>query len=238
LFLKPELDAKSAQTLASELSRRADVSSVSIRTPEQGLAEFRQLSGFGEALDALQDNPLPSVLVVTPKASVEVENPTIVGEIKMDSRVDLVQYDAAWRRRLSDILHFGERLVVVLAVLLSLATLLVVGNTVRMDVQARSEEISVMQLMGASDGFVRRPFLYSGLWYGLFGSLLALLIVAAVGVALAEPIGRLIDSYAHSFLLHGIGVLPALCVVALSVVLGWLGAFAATARHLAAGRPQ
>ncbi|GAA0725063.1 permease-like cell division protein FtsX [Dokdonella soli] len=238
VFLKPALDANSADALAGELRQRADVAAVLVRTPEQGLAEFRQLSGFAEALDALQGNPLPSVLVVTPRAVADMDNPALIGELKADARVDLVQYDAAWRRRLSDILHFGERVVAVIAALLALATLLVIGNTVRMDVQARSEEISVMQLIGASDGFVRRPFLYSGLWYGLLGSVLALAIVAAVEIALAEPVGRLLDSYAHRFSLHGIGVFAASSVVAFSALLGWLGAFFATARHLAAGQPQ
>jgi cell division transport system permease protein len=237
-FLNPGADAKAANELAGELRKRADVVDVLIRTPEQGLAEFRQLSGFGDALDALRTNPLPAVLVVTPRGSTDVENPALVEDLRADARVDLVQYDAAWRRKLSAILHFSERVVAVLAALLALATLLVIGNTVRMDIQARSAEISVMQTIGASNGFVRRPFLYAGFWYGLLGSAFALLIVAAVELALAEPIGRLLDSYAHRFSLHGIGLPVALGVVATSALLGWLGAFVATARHLAAGRPQ
>ncbi len=238
IFLKPGVDARAAGVIADELRRRSDVADVLLRTPEQGLEEFRELSGFGDALDALQGNPLPSVLVVAPRAAADAGDPALVTEMKSDTRVDLVQYDATWRRRLSGILHFGERVVAVVAVLLALATLLVIGNTVRMDVQARSQEISVMQLMGASNGFVRRPFLYAGLWYGLFGSLLALVIVAAAQFALAGPVGRLIDSYANRFSLHGIGLLDAVIVVAASAALGWLGAFVATARHLAAGRPR
>ncbi|HEY0230191.1 MAG TPA: permease-like cell division protein FtsX, partial [Dokdonella sp.] len=116
-FLKPALDAPAAGTLAAELRRRSDVADVLVRTPEQGLAEFRQLSGFGEALDVLKTNPLPSVLVVTPRAQGDVENPPLVAELKADARVDLVQYDAAWRRKLSDILHFAERMVAVIAAL-------------------------------------------------------------------------------------------------------------------------
>jgi cell division transport system permease protein len=237
-FLKPEQDAKTATTLADELRQRTDVASVLIRTPEQGLAEFRQLSGFGEALDSLQTNPLPSVLVVTPRAIADTDNPALVAALKADTRVDFVQYDAAWRHKLTDILHFGERIVVVIAALLALATLLVIGNTVRMDIQSRSEEISVMQMIGASNGFVRRPCLYSGLCYGLLGSLFALLIVAAVELALAEPIGRLQGSYAHRFSLRGVDAAIALVLIIASALLGWLGAFFATARHLAAGQPQ
>lgn len=236
-FLKPGLDARSAEACADELRRRADVAAVLLRTPEQGLAEFRQLSGFGEALDALQGNPLPSVLVVTPREATDADEPPLVAALRADTRVDLVQYDAAWRRKLSGILHFGERVVAVVAALLALATLLVIGNTVRMDIQARSAEISVMQMIGASNGFVRRPFLYAGLWYGLLGAAFALLIVVAVELALAEPIGRLVDSYAHRFALHGIGLDAVAALVGASVLLGWCGAWIVTARHLAAGRP-
>jgi cell division transport system permease protein len=236
-FLKTAVDAGEAASFAEALRRRVDVGGVLVRTPEQGLEEFRRLSGFGEALDALEANPLPTVLVVTPKAGTDEERPALVADLEADARVDLVQYDAQWRRRLSGILHFGERVVAIVAVLLALATLLVIGNTVRMDIQARAEEISVMQLMGASNGFVRRPFLYAGLWYGLLGSVFALLVVGAAQLALAEPVGRLLDSYAHRFALHGLGAAEALAVVGASALLGWLGAFAATARHLAAGWP-
>jgi cell division transport system permease protein len=237
-FLKPEQNAKTAATLADELRTRTDVASVLLRTPEQGLAEFRQLSGFGEALDSLQSNPLPSVLVVTPRAIADADNPALIGDLKSDPRVDFVQYDAAWRHKLTDILHLGERIVVVIAALLALAALLVIGNTVRMDIQSRSEEISIMQMIGASNGFVRRPFLYSGLCYGLLGSLFALLIALAVELALAEPIGRLIDSYAYRLSLRGVDAAVAFVLIGAGAVLGWLGAFFATSRHLAAGKPQ
>jgi cell division transport system permease protein len=238
VFLQPALGAREASAFAEELRRRDDVASVLVRTPEQGLAEFRQLSGFGEALDMLKDNPLPTVVVVTPLVADDLDNPGLVGELKSDARVDLVQYDAAWRRKLSGILDFGERIVVVTLSLLALASLLVIGNTVRMDIQSRSEEISVMQLIGASNGFVRRPFLYSGLWYGLLGGVLALVIVLTVEFALATPVERLLVTYGNGVSLRGIDLPTAAAVVAASMLLGWIGAHIATARHLAAGRPQ
>ncbi|HEY0179182.1 MAG TPA: permease-like cell division protein FtsX [Dokdonella sp.] len=237
-FLRPELDAPAVSAFADALRRRDDVAAVLTRTPEQGLEEFRQLSGFGAALDALQANPLPSVLVVTPRVADDADDPPLVAELRTDPHVDLVQYDAAWRRRLSSILHFGERLVAVVAALLALATLFVVGNTVRMDIQFRSEEISVMQLVGASDAFVRRPFLYTGLWYGLFGGLVALAIVAGVELALAAPLDRLLASYGGRYALQGLGVTASIAVLAASAALGWFGALVATARHLAVGRPR
>lgn len=237
-FLKPAVDGAGADALAAELRGRRDVAGVLMRTPEQGLAEFRQLSGFGEALDALRSNPLPSVLVVTPAAASDLDAPPLLADLEADPRVDLVQYDATWRRKLSDILHFGERIVAVIAALLALATLLVIGNTVRMDIQARTSEISVMQLIGASDGFVRRPFLYAGFWYGLLGGICALAIVVGVEFALASPAQRVIDGYGGRFALHGIGLAVVSATIAASAALGWLGAYLATARHLVAGRPQ
>lgn len=237
-FLKPAVDTPATAALAEQMRQRDDVAEVLIRTPQQGLEEFHQLAGFGAALDALGANPLPSVLVITPRASPGAENPPVIDALQRDARVDMVQYDAVWRRRLADILAFGQRVVAVTAFLLAFATLLVIGNTVRMDVQARSEEISVMQVIGASNGFVRRPFLYSGVWYGLLGSLLALAIVVAVEIALAEPVGRLLQSYNHRFALHGLSPFAVLVVIGASALLGWAGARIATARHLAAGRPR
>jgi cell division transport system permease protein len=238
VFLQPAQDVRAAAALADELRARADVLAVQLRTPEQGLAEFRQLSGFGDALDALDGNPLPSVLVITPRIEADADQPALLAALQADARIDLVQYDAAWRRKLSGILGFGERVVVVFAALLALATLLVIGNTVRMDIQGRREEIAVMQLIGASNGFVRRPFLYAGIWYGLLGSTLALLIVALAELALAGPIERLQASYGARFALHGLDPWAALAVAGGAALLGWLGAYAVTTRHLAAGRPR
>ena len=204
VFLDTTQNPNSARQFADELGKRADVVDVVLRTPEQGLAEFRQLSGFSEALDVLEDNPLPSVLVVTPRLDAGNGEPALLAELKADARVDMVQYDAEWRKRLSAILAFGERAMLALMVLLGLATLLVVGNTVRMDIQSRAEEIAVVQLMGASDGFVRRPFLYAGFWYGILGGVLGVLAVGIVEL----------------------------------VVLGWLGAWIVSTRHLFAGRPK
>jgi cell division transport system permease protein len=239
VFLQPGLDLASSDALAQRLRARADVADVLLRTPEQGLAEFRQLSGYTEALDALSENPLPGVLVITPAAMpVQPGEPALLAELRAEPGIDLVQYDAQWRHKLSGILDFGARVVAVVASLLALATLLVIGNTVRMDIQSRSEEISVMQLIGAGDGFVRRPFLYAGFWYGLLGSLLALALVLAVEFALAGPLARLLDGFGNRFAPRGVDLRIALVLVAASCLLGWLGAWVATARHLAAGRPR
>ena len=240
VFLKPGADIAQSRAFADELQRDPQVLDTVLRTPEQGLAEFRQLSGFASALDLLTDNPLPVVLVITPRASVgeDEQTPRLLTQLKTDARVDMVQYDATWRQRLGAILGFGERVVHALIALLAVATLLIVGNTVRMDIQGRAEEIAVMQLIGAGNGFVRRPFLYAGLWYGILGGVCAVLVVAAIELALQAPLQQLLSSYANRFSLHGFSARDALVVILASATLGWLGAWIVTTRYLLAGRPQ
>lgn len=238
VFLRPAADAQVATALATRLAARSDVAAVKPVTPEQGLAEFRAMSGFADALDVLQFNPLPHVLIVTPREMRGAAEPPVLAVLRSEPEVDLVQYDAAWRRRLGAVLGLAQRAVLVLAGLLGLATLLVVGNTVRLDIQSRAEEIAVMQLIGASPGFVRRPFLYTGIWYGLFSGVLALLVLFAVQWALQAPVNQLLESYDHRFMLHGLAPAAAAAVPLLSAVLGWLGAMLATARHLAEAHPD
>ncbi|MGA9333717.1 MAG: permease-like cell division protein FtsX [Rudaea sp.] len=240
VFLKPDVDAAAAQELLRSLREREDVAGVELKTPQQGLEEFRQRSGFADALQVLHDNPLPTVLVVDLRKSEEERagTPELVGELRNNERVDEVQYDARWRERLNAILGVARRGAAVLAVLLALAALLIVGNTVRLDIQGRSEEIAVMQLLGASDAFVRRPFLYTGFWYGLLAGLFSLLLTGIVEWVLAKPLAELAASYDHRFDVHGLSFAGMLTLLAASTLLGWLGAGIAASRHIALGQPQ
>ncbi len=145
---------------------------------------------------------------------------------------DLVQRDAVWRERLDRWRAFGERVVWVLAALLGLGALLVVGNTVRLDIQNRREEIAVLQLLGATDGFVRRPFLYLGAWYGLAAGALALGLLTAAEFALRQPLKALADSYGSVFSFAGMPPLHAVAVLIGAAALGWLGAGVVTGHFL------
>jgi len=238
VFLKPEVDAQAAAAFAETLRARKDVARVEIKTPEQGLEEFRQQSGFADALKVLRSNPLPTVLIATLRADglQHDKAPALVGELEHEAQVDLVQYDALWRQRLDAILAFVARATAVIAALLALAALLVVGNTVRLDIQGRADEIGVVQLLGASDAFVRRPFLYTGLWYGAMSGVLALLLIGAVQLLLAAPLQQLAASYDHRFSVHGLSVPGMLGLIGASALLGWAGAWIATSRHLALAR--
>ncbi len=233
VFLKPGVTLARAEALAGELRARADVAAVRVRTPEEGLAEFREMADLAGALDVLEHNPLPPVLVVDPVNGGDA----LAEALRALPEAEIVQHDALWRERLDAWLGFGERVVRVIAVLLGLGALLVVGNTVRLDIQSRSEEIGVLQLLGATDGFVRRPFLYLGACYGLAAGLLALLTLAVAGFALQPPLSQLVASYGSTFSLQGPGWLGGLQVLAGATALGWLGAWFATGHHLRATRP-
>lgn len=234
VFLKTDIDAAAANALATTLRGRADVAAVALRTPEQGMAELRDSAGLGEALDALDDNPLPTLLIVTPAAADDAQ---LAASLSALPQADLVQHDALWRKRLDGWLRFGERLVQVLSVLLGAGAALVVGNTVRLDIQSRREEIGVLQLLGASDGFIRRPFLYLGAWYGFGAGVLALGLIAASGLALGPPLAELADSYGSHFALHGLDALHASLVLLGTLLLGWLGAWLVTGHFLRQTRP-
>ncbi|HJW46525.1 MAG TPA: permease-like cell division protein FtsX [Lysobacter sp.] len=232
LFLKPAVALDRARALADELRARADVASVELRTPEQGLDTLRE-AGLGETLSALDGNPLPSLLLIAPKG----DESLLAESLRALPEADVVQHDAGWRQRLKHWLRFGTRLAWVLAALLGLGALLVVGNTVRLDIQARREEISVLQLLGASDGFIRRPFLYLGACYGAIAGALALALLMATDVALREPLAELARSYGSGFALQGFDLLQAGAIVLGAGVLGWLGAGFVAGHYLRQTRP-
>ncbi len=233
LFLKPDIGLERARTLTEQLRGRGDVADVVWKTPEQGLSELRQRSGLGEAIAAVEGNPLPSLLVVTPKG-----DETLLAEsLQALPETDLVQRDALWRQRLDGWLRFGNRVAWVLAALLGLGALLVVGNTVRLDIQSRSEEIGVLQLLGATDGFIRRPFLYLGARYGLAAGALALALLAATDFALRTPLATLAQSYGSQFALSGFDLRQAAIVLSSATLLGWIGAGLVANHFLRQTRP-
>ena len=238
VFLKSDVDAARARALADELGRRAEVGAVALRTPDQGLQALRAQDGLGDAIDALaatgaDANPLPWALLVTPRG----DDLTLAESLRALPEADLVQHDALWRSRLDNWLRFGGRVALVLAALLGLGALLVVGNTVRLDIQSRRDEIGVLQLLGASDGFIRRPFLYLGAWYGLAAGAVALGLLTVAWMALRAPLADLAGSYGSAFSLQGVAPVQAALVVVGATLLGWLGAGIVTGHFLRQTRP-
>ncbi len=224
VFLRTDVDAKQTDALARVVRARGDVATVTVVTPEQSLVRLGQRPDLAAAIAALGPEQaraaLPSLLDVTPRA----DEVALAQALQALPQVERVQYDALWQQRLQAWLGFGVRLVAVLAGLLGLGALLVVGNTVRLDIQSRREEIGVLQLLGASDGFVQRPFLYLGAWYGLLAGALALAVLTAAGSALAEPLAALAARYGSQFTLRGLDPQQAVAVLAGATVLGWVGA--------------
>ncbi|MGI8561072.1 MAG: permease-like cell division protein FtsX [Luteimonas sp.] len=233
VFLEQDVAESRVGALADELRGRGDIGGVEHRTPQQGLEALRARSGLGEAIAAVGGNPLPHVLVVAPGG----DEALLADSLRQLPEAELVQHDAQWRQRLDGWLRFGGRVAWVLAALLGLGALLVVGNTVRLDIQARREEIGVLQLLGATDGFIRRPFLYLGAWYGLVAGAFALGLVALAGFALRAPVSELAASYGSRFELQGLLPAHTCWVLAGATLLGWLGAGVVTGHYLRQTRP-
>jgi cell division transport system permease protein len=234
VYLDKKAGTERTQALAKQLRTRADVAAVRVITADQALKDFRATSGFGKALDALSDNPLPNTMIVTPTLAASTTEGTVAlkTSIAALSDVDTVQLDTEWVQRLNAMLEVLRRVVWLIGGLLGIGVVLVVGNTIRLDILNRRAEIEVMKLVGATDGFARRPFLYSGVWYGLGGGLGAVLLVAAAVAVLADPVENLAGLYGSSMRLRGLGILTAAGVLGGAVALSWLGSWIAATRHI------
>jgi cell division transport system permease protein len=234
VYLDKRATAARVQAIARELRARSDVAAVRVITAAEALVQFRQESGFGNALDALNENPLPDTLVVTPALSAVTPQDlaALTALIGAMADVQTVQVDTQWVARLQGILEIARRMVWLTGGLLGIAIVLVIGNTIRLDILNRRGEIEVMKLVGATDAFTRRPFLYSGLWYGLGGGLLALALCAAAVGSLAGPVERLAGLYGSRFHLQGLGPARGLVVLGAAALLGWIGSWLAATRHI------
>lgn len=239
VYLTKKAGTDRAESIAKQLRARSDVIRVRVVTADEALAEFRESSGFGKALNLLDSNPLPNTLIVTPSLAASTAERTQALKVQIAALpdVDTVQLDTEWVQRLNAILEVVRRVIWLTGALLALSVVLVVGNTIRLDILNRRAEIEVMKLVGATDGFTRRPFLYSGVWYGLGGGVIAVIVVALASTLLAAPIARLVALYGSQFRLEGLRFGPAVSILGLSVALGWLGSWIAATRHIRAVDP-
>lgn len=227
IYLKPSVDEAAARTLAARLRDRGDLATVRLITATQGLAQFREHSGFGAALDLLDSNPLPNVLVLWPAEG--SRNPEALqrlqGELRQLPGVDEVQLDTMWIKRVQAILELLRRLVMYLGTLLLVGVAVMVGSTTRFEVASRRREIEIMKLVGGSDGFARRPFLYTGALYGLSGGILCLALVALVLHLLQPAVLALTAAYGQTAGLSGPDLSLSLMALGAALALGWLGAW-------------
>ncbi|MDT8403573.1 permease-like cell division protein FtsX [Sulfuriflexus sp.] len=240
LFLHQQTTDKQVEQLAGLIRKRQDVSTVTSITREAALEEFRQNSGFGEALDALEDNPFPPVIVVYPTS--EADNiESVQAMLKMlgeRPEVEHAQLDMQWLKRLYTIMDIGRRGIWVLATLLSISVLLVVGNTIRLAIESRREEIEIIKLIGGTNAFIRRPFLYTGFWYGLTGGVISWLLITTSLWLLGGPVNRLATLYDSHYALAGLDLAASLGLLGASILLGLGGSWLAVTRHLHAIEPQ
>lgn len=240
VYLRLPTTAEQARKVARAIRARKEVRTAVLVSPAEGLAEFRSLSGIGEALTALTENPLPWLIRIHPNPSHDsaaaVEALAI--ELRKLPEAELVEADTAWVRRLDAILDGLRQLVLLAAVVLGCGVLAIIGNTIRLDIHGRRAEIEVTKMVGGSNAFVRRPFLYSGFWQGLAGGLLAVALIAA-SLALLEPaVARLAAAYGASFALQGLAAREWLALAGSGGALGLLGAWLAAAYHLRRIEPR
>ena len=240
LFTKQTIGAAQADRLSDDLADWPSIAEVRVIHRDQALAEFRELSGFGDALEALDENPLPNVLVVkpAPTASPDQDIETLLDELRRLPEVELAQLDLEWLQRFDALMDIGRRGVLAVGALLALAVLLIVGNTIRLEIQNRRDEIEVSKLIGGTDAFIRRPFLYSGVWYGLLGALLAWVLVTLGFWLLDAPAQRLAGLYDSAFLLDGLSRSGVGLLLLAGIGLGLAGSWVAVARHLADIEPR
>ena len=240
VFFKTEVPLAKAQQLAQAARQRPDVASVTLIPADKGLEDFRTYSGFGDALTALKDNPLPHVLHVRPRS--EASSAAALESLRRYfaawPEVELVQVDSEWVLRFNAILEVLRRLLAIAAVLLGLGVLAIIGNTIRLEIQARRAEIEVTKLVGGSNAYVRRPFLYTGVLYGLSGALLAWGIVALGVLVLGDAVGNLARLYGSRYVLQGLTREDIGILLGAGAVLGWLGAWISAARHLRRIEPR
>jgi len=239
LFLQDEVSVDRAKQLEVELGARKDVSETRFISREQALDEFRTLSGFADVLASLDENPLPDLILVTPAAT--LDGPAVSAlrvELQGNSDVAEAVLDMEWLQRLNSLMELSRRLVWAVGAMLVIGVLLILGNTIRLAIESRRDEIVIVKLVGGSNSFVRRPFLYTGLWYGVGGGVLAALVVSAALWFLEEPIGELALLYESAFHLSGLGVMGALNLVILGGLLGLAGAWLAVSRHLVHIEPR
>jgi cell division transport system permease protein len=237
IFMVDDMTQQRLRKVSTDLQVRPEVAEVRSVSPQAAAAEYLALGGEPLALESLgEHNPFPWVLIVRMDARNAGTDAVarLVDELRSHPAVSNVVYDRVWLERLLAIMALGQRAALVMAVILGIAVVLVVGNTVRLEVQAQREEIGVQQLFGGTDAFIRRPFLWTGVWYGTFGGVVAILTLMLTVEVLHQPAADLAMQYGSHFQLIGLNWLTPVVILAGGVILGLVGAWLAVGRYLAA----
>ncbi|NEV62789.1 permease-like cell division protein FtsX [Thiorhodococcus minor] len=240
LFLRFEADDTHAERLSQDLTTWPEVARVHLITREQALEEFRALGGFEEALEQITNNPLPIVLAIypTPTYAAPDRLELLQNKLLKLPEADFARMDTLWLQRFQAILDLVQSGSLLLGGLLGVGVLLIVGNTIRLEILNRRIEIEISELVGATAAFIRRPFLYAGAWYGLLGGTTAWLLVTLSVLLLQQPVSRLASLYRSEFQLSGLGFAATGITLGASILLGLVGSWIAVNRHLRGAEPQ
>lgn len=232
VYLHSSVSEQAAAALTGSIENWETVAECSHISSEEALVEFQRMSGFGDVLKALDENPLPGLILVRPAS----EDLTLVRNLvrKLDEldESESVSLDMEWLQRLNGLLNLAQRMVLALTAVLGLGVLLIVGNTIRLSIESRRAEIEVVKLVGGTDRFVRRPFLYTGLWYGLGGGILAWGLLEICFLWLAGPIGELVSLYNSDYQLMRLESTVLGVLLGGASIIGLAGAWLAVNRHL------
>jgi cell division transport system permease protein len=239
LYLKADSSQLQIDALQQTIKKSPGITGIQFISPEQGLADFEKESGIEGTMEMLDKNPLPPVLVITFENNIDTHRlEQLQTDWKSLDGVDVVQADLVWVKKLNQLLELARRMMVGLAALLGLGALLSVSNTIRLAIENRRSEIIVAKLVGATDAFVRRPFLYTGFWYGLLGGLIATMLVVIGYQGLITPVAELATLYQSDFVLQGLKIEGTIGLLSVGIALGMLGAWIAVGQHLHDMRPR
>jgi cell division transport system permease protein len=238
LFLKNDITETDIATLVTLLQGDKEVAKVRLIDKAAAMAEFKQESGFGEAIKFLDQNPLPDVLLVTPTQSQPAAAEALLNKLQKERFVELAKLDISWLERLAAIMSLVQQVVYTIAALLLCGALLVIGNTIRLLIMDKKAEIEVMKLVGATDSFIQRPFLYTGIWLGVFGGFLAFLVIELMLYWLRGAIANVTQLYQSGFVLNVLTLKEFGLLMAIAVSLGLVGSYLAVRSHIKAIEPS
>jgi cell division transport system permease protein len=240
LFLRDDVSDAHANKLADSIRQNASVQDVKLITRAQALAEFQTFSGFGAAINVLEKNPLPIVLQVLPKNSLEDKEglETLLKNFQQSPEVDIAQMDLQWVERLQSIMAVARLFATLLNVMLGGAVLFIIGNTIRLELHNRRNEVVIAKLVGATSSFIRRPFLYTGFWIGFISGVSAWFIVTALMLILRQPVEKLSGLYEGGFHLLFLSFTETLALIGVSSALGVLGSWVVLIYQLQHTKPE
>lgn len=237
LFLQSNATDTDVATLTTLLQGNPQVAGVKLIDKNAAMQEFKQESGFGEALDFIEQNPLPHVLLVTPKVNTPAAAQALQESLQQERFVELAKLDISWLERLAALVNLVQQAVYTIAALLLCGAILVIGNTIRLLIMDKKSEIEVMKLVGATDSFIQRPFLYTGVWLGLFAGVLAFLVIEFMLWWLEGALARVTSLYQSQFHFAALTLSEFATLLGMGILLGFIGSYLAVRSHIRAIEP-